>query len=105
MSVQVAGVGGTPVSVVVLTFMEELNLETCLRSVAGWSADVHVVDSGSTDRTLEIAYRYAHHVHQHPYVDHASQIAYVIYDLPLKFEWLLLLDADNEVSGELKVSI
>jgi glycosyltransferase involved in cell wall biosynthesis len=85
--------------------MEEANLETCLRSVAGWSADIHVVDSGSTDRTLEIANKLAHHVHYHPYVDHASQIAYVIYELPLRFEWLLLLDADNEVSMELKRSI
>ncbi len=94
-----------PVSVVVLTYMEELNIENCLRSVAGWSTDIHVLDSGSTDRTVDIARRYAHHVHFHPYVDHASQVAYVISELPLKFEWLLLLDADNEVSTELKQSI
>jgi glycosyltransferase involved in cell wall biosynthesis len=85
--------------------MEELNLESCLRSVWGWSADIHVVDSGSTDGTLAIAGQLAHHVHHHPYIDHASQIAYVIYDLPLKFEWVLLLDADNAVSAELKNSI
>jgi glycosyltransferase involved in cell wall biosynthesis len=85
--------------------MEELNLETCLRSVAEWSADIHVLDSGSTDRTLEIAGRLAHHVHHHKYIDHASQIAHAIYELPLKFDWLLLLDADNEVSDELKRSI
>jgi glycosyltransferase involved in cell wall biosynthesis len=101
-----AAAGGcAPVSVVVLTYMEEANLETCLRSVAGWSADIHVLDSGSTDRTLEIAHQLAHHVHQHPYVDHSSQIAHVIYGLALRFEWLLLLDADNEVSAELKDSI
>jgi glycosyltransferase involved in cell wall biosynthesis len=94
-----------PVSVVVLTYMEELNIENCLRSVAGWSTDIHVLDSGSTDRTVEIAQRYAHHVHFHAYVDHASQVAYVISELPLRFEWLLLLDADNEVSEELKRSI
>lgn len=105
MSGPAAGAGGAPVSVVVLTYMEEVNIETCLRSVAGWSADIHVVDSGSTDSTLEIARRFAHHVHHHPYVDHASQIAHVIYDLPLKYQWLLLLDADNEVSAELRQSI
>lgn len=94
-----------PVSVVVLTHMEELNIENCLRSVAGWSTDIHVLDSGSSDRTVEIAQRYAHRVHFHAYVDHASQVAYVISELPLRFEWLLLLDADNEVSAELKRSI
>lgn len=98
-------VGSAAVSVVVLTYMEERNLETCLQSVAGWSADIHVVDSGSTDCTLEIAHRLAHHVHHHPYVDHGSQVAHVIYELPLQYDWLLLLDADNEVSEELKRSI
>jgi glycosyltransferase involved in cell wall biosynthesis len=97
--------GTAPVSVVVLTYLEELNLETCLRSVAGWSKDIHVLDSGSTDRTLEIATRLAHQVHHHPYVDHASQIAHAIYTLPLQFDWVLLLDADREVSDELKLNI
>lgn len=96
---------GAHVSVVVLTFMEEANIETCLRSVAGWSNDIHVLDSGSTDRTIEIARELAHHVHHHRYVDHRSQIEYVLTELPLKHEWLLILDADHEVSQELRNSI
>ena len=97
--------GGSPVSVVVLTYMEESNLETCIRSVAGWSADIHVVDSGSTDRTLEIARKLADHVHHHDFVDHTSQIEYVLRQVPLANEWLLILDADHEVSHELKDNI
>jgi glycosyltransferase involved in cell wall biosynthesis len=85
--------------------MEALNIETCLRSVAGWSADIHVVDSGSTDETVEIARRFAHNVHSHPYVDHTRQIKYVLSELDLKHDWLLLLDADHEVSQELKENI
>lgn len=105
MSVQPAARGVARVSVVVLTYMEEANIETCLRSVAGWAGDVHVVDSGSTDRTLEIAHKLADHVHHHPYVDHRSQIEYVLAQLPLKHDWLLILDADHQVSQELKNSI
>ena len=97
--------GGSPISVVVLTYMEEANLETCLRSVAGWSADIHVVDSGSTDRTLEIAHNLANHVRHHDFVDHTSQIEYVLRQVPLANEWLLILDADHEVSQELKDDI
>jgi glycosyltransferase involved in cell wall biosynthesis len=94
-----------PISVVVLTYMEEINLEKCLSSVAGWAGDVQVVDSGSTDRTLEIAQRLAHRVHVHPYVDHTSQIRYILSELQLEYEWLLILDADHEVSDELKANI
>jgi glycosyltransferase involved in cell wall biosynthesis len=85
--------------------MEEANLEACLRSVAGWSGDIHVLDSGSTDSTLDIAHRLAQHVHHHSYLDHSSQIKYVLKEMPLKYEWLLVLDADHEVSRELKQSI
>ena len=85
--------------------MEELNLETCLGSISGWCDDIHVLDSGSTDRTLDIANRHAHHTHFHPYVDHASQIDYAIRSLPFRFEWLLLLDADRTVTEDLKAGI
>src|SRR6266851_804720 len=105
MSSRTAPPGETPVSVVVLTYMEEANLETCLRSVAGWSTDIHVVDSGSTDRTMEIARQFAHNMHQHAYVDHSTQIAFVLATLPIQNEWLLILDADHRVTERLKESI
>lgn len=105
MSVLATSLERARVSVAVLTFMEEANIETCLRSVAGWAGDIHVVDSGSTDRTIEIARRGAHYVHQHPFVDHRSQIEYVLAELHLKHDWLLILDADHTVSQQLKNSI
>ena len=45
------------VSVVILTYNEEANIGQALRSVAGWANEIHVVDSFSTDRTVEIAPR------------------------------------------------
>jgi glycosyltransferase involved in cell wall biosynthesis len=45
-------------TVVVLTYNEEWNLPACLESLAGWVGEIFVVDSGSTDRTVEIAERY-----------------------------------------------
>jgi glycosyltransferase involved in cell wall biosynthesis len=94
-----------PVSAVVLTFNEALNIEACLKSVAGWCTDLHVVDSGSTDATVEIARKYTDLIHVHPYVDHASQWAWVWEHVPLKHEWLLILDADNVVTEPLKAQI
>jgi glycosyltransferase involved in cell wall biosynthesis len=58
-------------SVVVLTFNEERNLPACLESVAGWVTQVMVVDSGSTDRTVEIARRFGASVFVHPFESHS----------------------------------
>ncbi len=55
-----------PVTLLVLTFNEERNLPACLESVAGWAADIVVVDSGSTDRTVGIAEEHGARVVHHP---------------------------------------
>ena len=52
-------------SALILARNEERNLEECLKSLAGWCQDIHLLDSHSTDSTLEIARRYLVHVHQH----------------------------------------
>jgi glycosyltransferase involved in cell wall biosynthesis len=95
----------TPISAVVLTYNEAPNVRACLESVAGWASDIHVVDSGSDDDTIAIARRYTGHVHTHPYVDHASQWRWSFEELHLEHDWVLVLDADNVVSDELKRSI
>lgn len=94
-----------PVSVFVVAGNEELNIEACLKSVYGWSDDIHVVDSDSTDRTVEISNRYADNVVNHTYVDHASQLIWAFENLPFRHEWVLFLDADNVVSEPLKQRI
>jgi glycosyltransferase involved in cell wall biosynthesis len=91
-----------PVSVVVLTYNERLNIDRCLQSVAGWCAELHIVDSGSTDGTLDIARHYTQLVHYHEYVDHATQLTWILENLPVRTDWILFLDADNEVSALLR---
>lgn len=92
----------TPLSVLVLTFNEEANVQACLASVCGWADDIVVLDSGSTDRTLAICSAFGATTTFHPYVDHRSQMKWGITGLPWKHEWLLLLDADNVVTTQLK---
>jgi glycosyltransferase involved in cell wall biosynthesis len=99
------GKARAPVSAVVLTHNEAANIERCLESVAGWCQDVHVVDSGSTDRTIEIARAYSSVIHFHPFVNHAQQWAWVLRNVPLSSDWLLLLDADHMVTNRLKEEI
>lgn len=95
----------TPVSVVVVTYNEEENIEATLRSVAGWCHEIFVVDSGSTDRTTEIARRFTDNVLEHRYKDHASQWQWVLDNVTLACDWLLALDADNIVTEPLKRQI
>jgi glycosyltransferase involved in cell wall biosynthesis len=96
-----------PLTVLVTTRNEEANIERCLRSVHGLADQVFVLDSESTDRTLEIAGRYAE-VHTLAY-EHGRIIPWIFQwgldNLPIRNEWVLILEADQAVpptlAGEL----
>ena len=92
------------ISVLILTRNEELNLPRCLESV-GWSDDILVVDSFSTDRTVEIAQAAGGRVLQHPFKNFADQRNFGLAQGNLKHEWVLHLDADEVVSEALKAEI
>jgi glycosyltransferase involved in cell wall biosynthesis len=94
-----------PLSVIVLTFNEQLNIERCLKSVRGWAAEVFVVDSFSTDDTEVIAKRYTDHIYRNRFRTHAQQWGWALRSLPLTFDWVLALDADFAPTVELKSSI
>src|SRR3954470_23553369 len=99
-----SGAGNPPVSVVVLTYNEEPNLADCLRSCA-WSDDVHVVDSGSTDRTCEIARAMGARVHVHPFTSFGEQRNWAIDHVPHRHDWVFHLDADERFTPELVAEI
>lgn len=94
-----------PISVIVLTFNEEENIEDCLRSVCDWADETFVVDSGSTDATIEIARRYTRNILEHPFDNYSRQRTWAQGTLPLRNEWILQIDADERVSPELAGSI
>jgi glycosyltransferase involved in cell wall biosynthesis len=94
-----------PVAAVILTYSEEVNIEPCLRSIAGWCREIFVVDSGSTDRTLEICRQYTGRICTHPYTDHASQLAWALANLPFSCEWIMPLDADHVITDRLRQEI
>jgi glycosyltransferase involved in cell wall biosynthesis len=91
-------------SAVVLTYNEEQNLQRCLGSLDGLSAQIFVVDSGSTDATLEIAARHASVVH-HPFETHARQWSWALANLSISTPWVLALDADQQLTPELKAEL
>ena len=80
---------------IILTFNEELHLQRCLASLNGIADTVLVVDSFSSDATLEIARANGARVTQHPFVTQASQFNWALTQLDGDAEWVLRLDADE----------
>ena len=94
-----------PVSAVILTYNEEQNLERCLESLSGWVGEIVVVDSFSTDRTIEIAKRYTDRIFHHAYANHPQQWRWTFEHVPFAYEWVLAVDADFSVTPELWAAI
>ncbi len=92
-------------SVVILTYNEEVNIGQALDSVAGWATEVYILDSHSTDRTLEIASRYGCRIVQNRFENYAKQRNYALETLPIRTQWVLFLDADEWLPNELKQEI
>ncbi len=90
-----------PLTIIILTFNEEVNLPAALESVVAWGDQVFVVDSFSTDKTLEIARKYEAQIYRNIWVDWATQRNWALDNLPIKNEWVLFLDADERVSSDL----
>ncbi len=90
-------------SVLILTKDEEKNIERAIRSVQGLAQEVVVLDSGSTDRTVEIAKELGAKVFFREWKGYPDQLNYGIG--LCSGDWVFVLDADEEVSKELRESI
>lgn len=87
--------------ILVLTYNEEINIAQLLDSLEDLSKHVFVVDSGSTDRTVEIAKSYGVVVAIHPWLGYAKQIDWGIDNFPFNTDWIMRVDADEYVSDAL----
>lgn len=89
-----------PVSVVILTLDEEINIEAAIASCS-WCDDVHVLDSGSSDRTVDRARAAGATVHVNRFESFGKQRNWAIDHIPLKHDWVFHLDADERFTPEL----
>jgi glycosyltransferase involved in cell wall biosynthesis len=90
------------ISIVIVTKDEEANIRRCLESVK-WADEIVVVDCGSTDGTLEICKEYGCRVFKHEWEGYAQQKNFALGEATC--DWVLSLDADEEVSPELAEEI
>ncbi len=90
-------------SVTIITLNEERNLPGALESVLGVADEVVVVDSGSTDRTCEIARSAGARVLARPWSDYSEQKNFAAQQAA--HDWILNLDADERLSPELRAAL
>ncbi|MCZ7648674.1 MAG: glycosyltransferase family 2 protein [Planctomycetota bacterium] len=90
-------------SILIPVFNEEENLPQCLESLGGLGDEVFVVDSFSTDRTVELAKAAGARVVQHEYVNSAAQKNWAIPQC--RHEWVFIIDADERMTPELREEI
>ena len=90
------------ISACVIVFNEERKIERCLTSLA-WCDEIVVVDSFSTDRTLELARKHTPLIYQHEWLGYVGQRNMI--REKASHPWILYLDSDEEVSPALRDEI
>ena len=90
-------------SVIAITKNEEDRIEPCLESVSNWADEIIVFDSGSTDRTVELAKKYTDKVYVTDWPGYGPQKQRAL-EKAVK-DWVLSIDADEQVTPELRVEI
>lgn len=88
-------------SFVILTFNEEEHLPRLLKSIAGLNAAIFILDSGSTDKTIEIAQEFKAEVKVNAFENHPKQWDFALKNFNITTPWTIGLDADQIVTPEL----
>ncbi len=87
-------------SIYILTYNDEIDIAACIES-AMLSDEIIVVDSLSSDRTIDIAKQYPVQVVQHKFESHGQQRTWMLRELPTKHEWVYILESDERMTPEL----
>jgi glycosyltransferase involved in cell wall biosynthesis len=90
------------ISVIIITYNEEENIRECLEGVK-WADEIIIVDSFSTDKTLQICKDYTDRIFQRKWEGFGFQKQFALEQTTL--DWVLSIDADERVSGELEEEI
>lgn len=89
------------ISVIILTLNEERHIARVMQNAQKFARTVYVVDSYSTDRTVELATEMGAVAVRHEFQSHAKQFQWALDNLPITTEWVLRLDADEYLTDKL----
>ncbi|MBS1532178.1 MAG: glycosyltransferase family 2 protein [Bacteroidetes bacterium] len=92
-------------SFIILTYNEEIHLPRLLASIADLEAPIFILDSGSTDKTIEIGKQYGAIFMEHPFENHPKQWDFALKNFAVTTPWVICLDADQQVTCELNTRL
>lgn len=93
-------------TVIILTFNEEIHIRRCIEGVSSIARQIVVIDSESTDRTVDIAKSLGAEVYSHKWPgNQAEQFNWAIDNVKIDGSWILRLDADEYLSEGLRAEI
>jgi len=96
---------GLSLTAIILTYDEVLHIERCIRSLKPVASRIYVVDSFSTDATVEIARGLGAEVVQRKFKNQADQFQWALDNLRIDTNWVIRVDADEYISPELAASM
>lgn len=89
------------ISIIILTFNEEIHIERCLKNIYQLSSNIYIIDSFSTDKTIEIAQKFNVNIIQNKFINQAQQLQWAIDNCQIDSEWIIRVDADEYFTPEL----
>src|ERR1700693_2229404 len=93
------------VAIIILAYNESVHLPRALEHIRGFAREIFVIDSLSTDNTVELAKSGGANVLQHPFTNYAQQCTWALEHAPITSDWVMRLDADEIIESDLAEEI
>jgi glycosyltransferase involved in cell wall biosynthesis len=93
------------IAVVILAYNEAIHLPRALEHLRAFAREIFVIDSFSTDNTVELAKTGGAQVLQHPFQNYARQFEWALENAPITSDWVMRLDADEIIEADLAEEI
>ncbi|MDD5202066.1 MAG: glycosyltransferase family 2 protein [Sulfurimonas sp.] len=92
-------------SIIILTYNEEKHIERCIKSLLPIAKNIFIIDSFSTDKTIEICESLGAKVYQNAFINHAVQFQWGLDNCPIDTKWVMKMDSDEYILPELQSEI
>lgn len=93
------------IAVIILAYNEAIHLPRALNHIRDFAREIFVIDSFSTDNSVELAKAGGAQVLQHPFQNYARQFEWALENAPISSEWVMRLDADEIIEADLASEI